>query len=986
MAALAPVFANPSVLSTVNLHSLTSDVSNITVALETVREAITQWTTEAIVDNDALVSLYRVDRKGSLPDFYIERSLNILNANHRWIQGCADREDYESVISFALKDDWLFAKNWDITNMRMELLGLYDFATALKMLTENVAILRKLKNETVVLPYPVLRLTDEEVGERALSHMIDTIYNDSMRTQVARDALTAYDKILDFDPAWRPPYDPRVNYDTYNAPVTDFELQFMNMCRELINDWYINVHDLRNFLTNISTSAYRIDMEYTQDRINKLGNPEAVRVLNQPYRKVNRNIYLLSVAAALRARNELYGRLKARLIFRDPHLVMQSVTTFISTSVVARNVQSLFVNDISSVQVQPTISKCWLAMANPRLTQIAFTEFLTKETFSLTSLYGALIALVCLPAASVDNTARKFVCDYFARFIMLYTPPDRLVDLPEELRQCIDPARWYASPSNKLHEIYIRLGMFAPAVREFVELFFRVNIGNIGADARNADTVPWSMGAERENPLTIRMWRTYAQRIRYDSIDPITMWHEDQLTNFCPAHLGNLINAFERMLLSHDKSRNLFQKDFITRASMLMMQSIDGINQYFVKWLEASFAIALSPFSHNSVDDGNCDFVPPDIKWVSLKDFVSVMLFLQSDVVFMYPVQPDLSGDPKFQLVLPIIVGMYHRVETALGQIATRYTRTQKFNMAIEIVQKLRPMPFDDILEYYRDPSETKRLLKYVTDNDMPDEVRSILNKADTISGMLNDMRFTRGLRPHFYIAKFNTHFLPVVAGLNTAFMTTAFPYNGEDPPAPYVIKKTYTGLELLDAKISSVLKSSRTANTFSSNQLAFDMMTLRTTDNPASQLVNDMEGEGCNARCPPVIEMIKVKHPCYLDLSIQKIEDGHWKAPTYTSLESVIVDLEKAISRNFPFKINGELQYLSMGTETINAMTINMAYTNMSLIVFTDLYPLPTQFITPTEFVRQVNNPVSFRKRDEVFTTLNDIGVRFVRMPITDM
>lgn len=615
MAGTAYIEPNPSPISDLELKTLSFfNVTPLITYADFTSDAAVKFVIQPYIDaSDVIKSMWSIPQKSKVSDVYTMYKVKAENWEILWRDSRAivDRDDYESRIAVYLKDDHMLW-NSKMYDTRIELFSVLSLMSSFNLLVNNTCTLTGIRNKHIQYPRSAFILTDEQLGERNLIRLAEDLKNYDAREMFLVNDNSRYSRF----PGMTAEFtlfngDQPTSYESYYAPLDRMEAYLYYIGNNLINSFYMNVHELTNLVYRMSSDHYIADMAKLTDKIISNG-PDYSQRIQRPMRSdINRKLYLTSLVLSEIARSNLMNA-SPKLVLRPSSIVLRDMYQTVGTTITANNASSALFSSIDLLVPSKFLIQWICALRNPSLFEFEVTDLAnTSSTMSLNRIISAVISMELFPSMIISQESRVRLMNIIALYLVSYHWNANVVR-PAPLNLYSSPASFFLNGINMFDIIVNQFGNFHQAAQNLITLITRnarpgqVNGFNV------MDYVAFYKGWRPDFVEVNDSWVRLANELGIDSNLPIRLLTYQELMNYNPERMVALLDAL--IALFSDRTLRIAQpieQNLANKYITFLKTSLSGMIQFYIIHNSMSLESTLSPYADSQKTADYVNFLRP---------------------------------------------------------------------------------------------------------------------------------------------------------------------------------------------------------------------------------------------------------------------------------------------------------------------------------------------------------------------------------------
>lgn len=893
----------------------------------------------------------------SLPLLY---DVSVQNLNPRWRLQNAGINQHESVIVKSIREKLLYKKT-----LIDHLPDLEDLLLSIDLALSNHTIpscFKTLMNSN----YADAVVTSCLEPRSLVRHDID---NEVVKLIVRSEYQNGFIK-GGRGRSLKPGEDPDDYYELFNLPLAIDEVTLYETIRSSFEALYIGfiqaidltfqVRLFDNSFVFVERMSRKLD-QYPRSsvRIKRISNNDYYRFL-----------YLESHALARHADNGITREIRIKLAGDSPEKRYTEICDGLSISLSTVTPLTTVIRNLDPIGIGNVAVAMAKVYTNPNLYQVMILNQFGEATFSLPSLFGIFVYQALFTSTVVSNETKMYFNNYIARFIVSYSLSDETrINLPRELKIGSCSYNGWFTEMDRLREVYRIYALMPTHVQHFLDAYFGVINPNIQVAAvlvgNNSLDLPFAGHRVRGDLVRLNLWEPGAlDPYGRPLIRPTLPYTMEEIMNWSGAALSDVIISFSNLI----KESTSPMRQMSSRFGEIMRDGTCRIQGLLYMLMERAYVVATTPFSDDQYAVDMTRYCKIDIP-LDLVSMISVLVYPSIPTEGFPQFQPPSKEyDSALQTTIPLVTYIMDRMRRACGGYANVVSPRQLYTKTITAL-KGRVNLSAELFKELTDSVTMNRILAKLNTVQLSETSNISLHMIDAYYQWLANNRQRRGLRDHFYISIQPAFLNLTIERLSNVFYTNGIP----NIDVVEFAMQAFDSNSLIRTLIEhdSVYVRGHDVNGSRSG--------IERIKNALGQPYNPFE----HAVMAGQMRVVRVDHPCIVKYDFVRMTDRLVK-PNLTRLVSN-EDFMAKLQNNQPIEINIVIQTMDSDFAVLESESYNKVYSNDSLVLTADLFPMPSEFLSMREYFERHNNNISMRK-DVVNIMDSDFGISTTGLLHPDM
>lgn len=881
----------------------------------------------------------------TLNDFPLIYDIEAVNALPQWRLNTRD-SDILTYFRVAIKPEYRYKATLNFNNPNIE-----NYLHAISMCDYNINILSSFPSKPCQ-PIGKKVVDHDAMGTRNFTnfHMqnsyIETeLYNRWNHMYTDSSARTT-----------RRNGDPQACYKLQVLPVNKLEADLYNYGEELFETSHFNWEEAINYSYSLNLAGeIQVLVNTSQKMLTEaVGGYNTIRVPIPQTIKFNRMIYCMNRQFMEYADKFITMSMYSELYASDATEAMMNASSIFGVATVATSILSSALGDFDPCSLVEIARAMNLVYTNPNIYQISFVESISKSGFNISTFYGIFTA----QALFISTIVALYICTHTSPLIANRFP---------ELSTNVSLLEWFTAEDRVFH-IYQHLAAFPNHVQDFVREYLRVAPHVRPGQSPSSIDTPWASGLLEGEFITSNLFdivRHDGDHNKYDYISPILPYKLSEMRNFSGQHLSRMFTLFTALLSATPTGpfRNPIPEKYM---SVLRNKPTVLVSQFNLLY-QRLYKVSVMPFADNQIR--NADTLTQRITlMVSLRRINTNLLLLEENADDPEIQIPMYNLDYSLQHTLPLINAFYTKFTTLFGPDAPLIKKKSLLKTVISIVSKavgakenftelmMRMIAGNDMMLSF---------LKVIQQNPLSPFSRRYLNRIDRIYVWLDQTRYKRGYRDHFYIM-INPLFLNAEVDVTrNAFITNGVP---GDKCIQVIQEFSATKLvqEMSRQIVTQVVRHDMRGHTTNFDDIKSHMKDKRTAFERAR-----------NSKF--IYKVIKVNHPIIVTHYYTELSNS-FKKLVETPFKENDPKLLDCLRNGTPLNVSLDYQVLNGTNSLLKSTDYNKFYDTDRTIISADLLPMDSRFLELNDLFREFNQPVLLRERPrEIFSLASETQITSV-------
>lgn len=916
--------------------------------------------TDTSRDDNILLFNWVNGESSNLESLVLLYDIRVQNLNPRWRLQNAAANQHDTVIVKSIRSDLLYNQTMvDHLADFEDTLKAIDLTMGTHVIPSCFKTMMNARYADAVIPECLVprSLVRDEIDNEEVKLIVRSEYQNGFIKQGRGRSL-------------KPGEDSDEYYESVNLPLAIDEVTLQEMNRtsfEALHIGFAQAIDL-TFHVRLFDNSFMFVERMTR-RLDEF--PRAsVRIKRVSNNEYYRFLYLESHALARHADQGITREIRIKLAGDSPEKRYTEVCDGLSISSSTVTPLTTVIRNLDPIGIGNVAVAMAKVYTNPNLYQVMIMNQISEATYSLPTLFGIFIYQALFTATVVSHETKMYFNNYIARFIVSYAIPDEVyTNLPRELRVGSCSYNGWFTEMDRLREIYRYYGLMPQSVQRFLDAYFGVVTPNVQAAIvlvdENSLDMPFAGHRIRGDLIRLNLWDPGAlDPYGRPLIRPTLPYTMEEIMNWSGAALSDVIISFSNLIRESTSP----MRQMSGRFGELMRDGTCRIQGLLYMLIERAYVVATSPFSDDQYVSDMTRYCKIDIP-LDLVSMISILVYpaIPSEGFPQFQ-PPSKEYDSALQTTIPLVTYIMDRMRRASGRYAATVSPRHLYTKAVTAL-KNRVSLSTELFKELTDSVTMNRILNRLSTVQLSETSNITLHMIDAYYQWLANNRERRGLRDHFYIAIQPAFLNLTIERLSNVFYTNGIP---NDRTVTFA-RGAFDSNSLIQTLIEhdSVYVRGHDTNGSRSG--------IETIKNDIGQPYNPFE----HAVAAGQMRVIRVNHPCIVRHEFVRMTDRLVR-PNLTKLvpnEEFITKLQN----NQPIEVKIVIQTMDSDYVRLESESYNKVYSNDSLVLTADLFPMSSEFLSIGEYMERHNNTISMRKN--VVNIMNsDFGISTTGLLQPDM